>query len=395
MAEDKLAINHRKLRMGMVGGGQGAFIGAVHRRAALMDGEIELVCGALDEVPEKGRAFGVDSLYLDPSRSYGSYPEMSEKEAARLASADRMDFVSIVTPNHMHFPIAKTFLEAGFHVVCEKPMTVSLAEAQKLREIVRSTGKVFVLTHTYTGYPMVKEARAMVAAGKLGVIKKVIVQYPQDWLLKRLELEGVRQAVWRTDPKQSGPAGSLGDIGTHCANLVHYITGQEIEAVCADVTTFLPGRQLDDDVNVLLRFEGGARGILQVSQISAGEENNLKIRIYGDKAALHWRQEHPNYLYLYAPGEPVRIYRRGHDYLSKMAKLATRIPPGHPEAYIEAFANLYLGAVASIREAESGVKAESRLDHPDVEDGVRGMAFIETVLESGLSDRKWTPFKKF
>jgi len=393
MQKQNVSINNRKLRMGMVGGGEGAFIGAVHRKAALMDGEIELVCGAFDEVPEKARAFG-KKLFLEPERSYGTYQEMAEKEAA-LGEDVRMDFVSIVTPNHMHFPIAKTFLEAGFHVVCEKPMTISLEQALELREIVRKSGKVFVLTHNYTGFPMVKQAKYMVAEGQIGQIKKIIVEYPQDWLLKRLELEGVRQAVWRTDPKQAGPAGALGDIGSHCANLVHYITGLEIEELCADVTTFAPGRLLDDDVNVLIHYADGARGILQVSQISAGEENNLKIRVYGDKAALHWRQEHPNYLYVYPPGEPVRIYRRGHDYLCDQAKLATRIPPGHPEAYIEAFANIYLGAVASIREAESGIKLQARLDHPGVEDGVRGMAFIETVLESGRSDKKWTAFKKF
>jgi len=394
MADSKVSINQRKLRMGMVGGGEGAFIGAVHRRAAIMDSQIELVCGAFDEVPERGRKFGVEKLFVDPSRSYGTYREMAEKEAA-LATDKRMDFVSIVTPNHVHFPVAKAFLEAGFHVVCEKPMTVSLDEALKLREVVRKTGKVFCLTHTYTGYPMAKQARAMVAQGKIGTIKKVIVEYPQDWLLKRLELEGVRQAVWRTDPKQAGPAGALGDIGSHCANLVHYITGLEIESVCADVTTFASGRLLDDDTNVLIHYVGGARGILHCSQISSGEENNLKIRVYGDKAALYWRQEHPNYLYVSSPGAPVQIYRRGHDYLDPLVKLATRIPPGHPEAYIEAFANIYLGAAAAVREAESGVKPEASLDFPGVEDGVRGMAFIETVLESGRSDKKWVPFKKF
>ena len=394
MAENRSEINKRKLRMGMVGGGQGAFIGAVHRRAAIMDGQIELNCGAFDEVPEKGRTFGVDELYLDPVRSYGTYQEMAEKEAALPPSEKPMDFVSIVTPNHMHFPIAKTFLEAGFHVVCEKPMTISLEEAFQLREIVNKTGKVFVLTHTYTGYPIVKHAKEMVAKGEIGKVNKVIVEYPQDWLLKRLELEGVRQAVWRTDPKQSGPAGAIGDIGTHCANLVHYITGLEIEALCADLTTFLPGRLLDDDAHVLIRYKGGARGILQVSQIATGEENHLNIHVWGDRGALHWNQENPNYLDVYAPGEPVKIYRRGQDYLHDLAKLGTRLPPGHPEAFIEAFANIYLAAATAIREAESGVKAEAALDYPTVDDGVMGMAFIETVLESARSDKKWTLFKK-
>ena len=379
----------------MVGGGEGAFIGAVHRRSAVMDGQIELVCGALDEVPEKGRAFGVEELYLDPERSYGTYQEMAEKEAALPEAEKPMDVVSIVTPNHMHFPIAKTFLEAGFHVVCEKPMTISLEQAVQLREIVRSTGKIFVLTHTYTGYPMVKHAKEMVAGGEIGNVNKVIVEYPQDWLLTRLELEGQRQALWRTDPKQSGPAGAIGDIGSHCANLVNYITGLEIEAVCADLTTFLPGRQLEDDANVLIRYKGGARGILQVSQISTGEENHLNIRVYGDKAAVHWNQENPNYLDVYPFGEPVKIYRRGQGYIHDLAVLGTRLPGGHPEAYIEAFANIYLAAATAIREAESGVKAQAALDYPDVDDGVMGMAFIETVLESGKSDKKWTQFKKF
>ena len=392
MPDQSTDIHKRKLRMGMVGGGEGAFIGAVHRKAALMDGQIELVCGAFDEVPERARAFGA-KVFIDPARSYGTYQEMAEAEAA-LPAESRMDFVTVVTPNHVHFPVAKTFLEAGFHVVCEKPMTVSLQQALDLREIVKNSGKVFVLTHNYTGYPMAKQAKAMVDGGKIGEVKKIIVEYPQDWLLTRLELEGVRQAVWRTDPKQSGPAGCLGDIGSHCANLVHYITGLEIEELCADLTIFAPGRLLDDDVNVLIHYVGGARGIFHASQISAGEENNLKIRVYGAKASLYWAQEHPNYLYVTPPGAPVQIYRRGHDYLSPLAKLATRLPPGHPEAYIESFGNIYLGAAASIRAAESGTAPQERLDHPGVEDGVRGMAFIETVVEAGRT-RKWTPFKIF
>jgi len=393
MSAQSTEIHERKLRMGMVGGGEGAFIGAVHRKAALMDGQIELVCGAFDEVPEKARAFG-PRVFIDSDRAYGTYQEMAGAEAA-LPAEMRMDFVSIVTPNHMHFPIARTFLEAGFHVVCEKPMTVSLEQALELREIVKNRGKVFVLTHNYTGYPMVKQARYLVAEEEIGEIKKIIIEYPQDWLLTRLELEGQRQAVWRTDPKQSGPAGCLGDIGSHCTNLVHYITGLEIEELCADLTIFAAGRLLDDDCNVLIHYVGGARGILHASQISAGEENNLKIRVYGDKAALYWSQEHPNYLYVSAPGAPVKIYRRGHDYLCSMARLAARVPPGHPEAYIEAFANIYLGAVASIRARESGEISVESMDHPGVEDGVRGMAFIETVLESAASGQKWTPLKKF
>ncbi|MBW7996664.1 MAG: Gfo/Idh/MocA family oxidoreductase [Candidatus Glassbacteria bacterium] len=379
----------------MVGGGEGAFIGAVHRRAAVMDGQIELTAGAFDIDPEKGRRFGVEEMYLDPARSYGSFKEMAEAEARLGSGGGAIDFVSIVTPNHVHFPVARTFLEAGFHVVCEKPMTISLDEAQQLRNIVEETGKIFCLTHTYTGYPMVKQAKHMVASGQVGEIRKIIVEYPQDWLLTRVELEGVAQAVWRTDPKQSGPAGALGDIGTHCANLVHYITGLEVMEVCAEMRTCLEGRRLDDDVNVLMKYNNGAHGILQVSQISAGEENHLTIRIYGDKCSLHWDQEHPNYLTVKTPGEPVRIYSRGQGYLCEQARLACRIPPGHPEAFIEAFANIYLGAATAIRKAESGADQPPAPDFPDVMDGVRGMAFIETVIESACSKNKWIPFEKF
>jgi predicted dehydrogenase len=357
-----------------------------------MDGQIELVAGAFDVVPEKGKRYGVEQLYLDPSRSYGSYQEMAGAEASMDGG---IDFVSIVTPNHVHFPVAKTFLEAGINVVCEKPMTISLDQAQQLKKIVDETGKVFCLTHTYTGYPMVKQAKHMVATGQVGEIKKIIVEYPQDWLLTRVELEGVQQAVWRTDPKQSGPAGSLGDIGTHCANLVHYVTGLEIVELCADLRICLPGRQLDDDVSVLMKYSNGAHGALLVSQISAGEENHLKIRVYGDKCSLHWDQEHPNHLEVKTPGEPVRIYSRGQGYLCDQAKLACRVPPGHPEAYIEAFANIYLGAASAIRKAGGGGEQPPAPDFPDVMDGVMGMAFIETVIESAASERKWTPFKKF
>ncbi len=387
-------INSRKLRMGMVGGGEGAFIGAVHRRAALMDGQIELVAGAYDVDPEKGRRYGVDVLYLDPSRSYGSFGEMARAEAALGEAGGAIDFVSIVTPNHVHFPVAKTFLEAGFHVVCEKPMTISLDEAQQLREIVEETGKIFCLTHTYTGYPMVKQARHMVAAGQLGEVMKIVVEYPQDWLLTRVELEGVAQAVWRTDPRQSGPAGSLGDIGTHCANLVHYITGLEVVELCADVRVCLPGRQLDDDVTVMMKYNNGARGVLMISQVAAGEENHLKIRVYGSKCSLHWDQEHPNHLTVKTPGEPVKIYSRGQDYLCEQARTACRIPPGHPEAFIEAFGNIYLGAASAIRAAESGSEQPPAPDYPDVMDGVRGMAFIESVIENAGGECKWSPFFK-
>lgn len=394
MASREKDIRKRKIRMGMVGGGEGAFIGAVHRRGAFMDGQIELVAGAFDVDPEKGRKYGADTLFLDPSRCYGSYAEMAAAEA-KLPEGERIDFVSIVTPNNLHFPVSKAFIEAGFHVVCEKPMTVSLEQAIQLRDLVKKSGKVFVLTHNYTGYPMAKQAKAMVEKGEIGKVKKVVVEYPQGWLLKRIELDGQPQALWRTDPKQAGPAGCLGDIGSHCANLVHYITGLEIEELCADLTTFAAGRALDDDVNVLIHFKGGARGILHASQICSGEENNLKIRVYGEKASLFWEQERPNYLYVFSNDGPMKVYSRGQGYLSEAARLGCRIPPGHPEAYIESFGNIYLGAAASIREAVSGKKIKPRLDHPGVEDGVRAMAFIETVIESANSKVKWTAFKKF
>lgn len=383
------SILQRKLKMGMVGGGRDAFIGAVHRQAALMDGKIEFVAGALSSTPERSKLSG-EALWLDPSRIYGSYQEMAAKEA-RLPVGERIDFVSIVTPNHLHFPVAKTFLEMDFHVICDKPMTFNLAEAKELKKIVENSGKVFALTHNYTGYPMVKEARHLVQTGVLGKINKIVVEYPQEWLLSRLETEGQKQAEWRTDPQRSGAAGCLGDIGSHCENLVHYITGLVPEQVCADLTIFAEGRLLDDDVNVLLHYEGGARGVLHASQICTGEENNLNIRIWGSKAALRWHQEHPNYLYVYKPNAPVSIYRRGHAYLSEAAQLATRLPTGHPEAFIEAFANIYLNATETIRAQESGNSpGEFALDFPTVDDGVRGMAFIETVIKSSKSMEKWT-----
>ena len=377
--------------MGMVGGGEGAFIGAVHRKAALMDEQVEMAAGAFSSDPARAKSFA-SQVYIDPARAYGSYGEMAEKEAA-LPVGERIDFVSIVTPNHLHFDVSKTFLEAGFHVVCDKPMTVSLAQAEQLKKIVDKSGKVFALTHNYTGYPMVREARQLVASGKIGRVMKVVVEYPQDWLLSRLELDGQKQALWRTDPSKAGPAGCLGDIGSHCENLASYITGLEISELCADLTTFAQGRLLDDDVNVLLRYENGARGVLHASQISAGEENNLNIRVYGSEGSIRWRQENPNYLYVSRPGEPVQVYRRGNGYLSEQAAAASRIPPGHPEAFIEAFANIYMGAISDMKKKDIGGHLD--LDYPTVVDGLRGMAFIETVIESANSDRKWTPFKKY
>ena len=383
----------RKLRMGMIGGGPGAFIGEVHRKAARLDGQVEIVGGAFDINPEKSHEMG-RILNLEPKRVYDNYEKLIEGEL-KLPAEERMDFVSVTTPNNWHYPIAKALLEAGFHVVCEKPMTMDVPEALALRDVVKKTGKVFALLHNYTGYPMVKHARWMVKQGMLGKIQKIVVEYPQDWLLKRIELEGQMQASWRTDPKQAGAGGCLGDIGTHAENLAHYITGLYIDELCADLTSFAPGRLLDDDVNVLLRYENGAKGVLHSSQISTGQENNLNIRVWGTEGAIQWFQENPNYLYFFRQGEPVQILRRGAGYLCDAAKRHTRLPSGHPEAFLEAFANIYQNFIATVRAAESKRQpTELDLDFPNVEDGVVGMQFIETVVAGSKSDRKWEKFHK-
>ena len=384
----------RKMRMGMVGGGQGAFIGAVHRAAALMDGEIELVCGAFSSDPAKSKASGAE-LYLPADRVYGSYREMIEKEKA-LPEGVRMDFVSIVTPNFMHFPPAKMALENGFPVICDKPMTFTLAEAKELQALVKKTGLPFALTHNYTGYPMVKQARDMVKAGELGKIRKIVVEYPQGWLATRIEAEDQKQASWRTDPKKAGISCCMGDIGTHAENLAEFITGLKIERLCADLTTFVDGRPLDDDGNVLLRFKGGARGVLHASQISVGEENNLNIRVYGEKGGLEWHQQEPNTLIVKWPDRPAQVFRTGgdHGYVSAAAAAHTRLPSGHPEGYLEAFANLYRNFARTLRSTLEGKKPDPAFtDFPTVDDGVRGMAFIESVVESANSAEKWYAFK--
>jgi hypothetical protein len=383
---------NRKLRFGMIGGGRGAFIGAVHRIAAILDGQAVLVAGAFSSDAARSRASGED-LFLDPTRVYGSYQEMAKAEATKPA-AERLDFVVIVTPNHQHFPPAKLFLESGFNVVCDKPVTFNLAEAVRLRAIVRRTRKVFVLTHNYTGNAMVKQAREMVRTGKLGAIRKVVVEYPQGWLATRLEGSGQKQAAWRTDPKRSGAAGAMGDIGTHAENLAHYITGLEISELCADLTSFVPGRRLDDDGNVLVRFKGGAKGIFHASQISVGEENNLNIRIYGEKAGLEWHQEHPNELLVKYPDQPMQTWRRGNGYVADIAKKFTRIPAGHPEGYLEAFANVYQEAFRAIRAEVAGKKMPNDLDFPTIDDGVEGMAFIDTVVKSSARGAKWLKFPR-
>jgi predicted dehydrogenase len=382
----------RKIRMGMVGGGRGAFIGSVHRMAAALDGQIELVAGCLSADPEKSKASGKD-LFLDPRRVYATYEEMAARETA-LPADERIDFVSIVTRNNTHFAVAKTFLEAGFHVVCEKPLAFNLEQAKKIRSIVRRTGRVFALTHNYTGYPMVKQAREMARSGKLGRILKVVAEYPQGYALSALsEKGGGKISNWRMDPSIAGASNCMGDIGIHAENLVRYITGLEIESLCAEVSTFIPGRPLDDDANLLIRFKGGAKGILYASQISCGEENNLSIRVYGTKGSLTWYQEHPNELKFVPEGEPARILRRGNDYVGVAAKKFTRLPFGHPEAFIEAFANVYLEAAAAMRAQIEGQRAGT-YDFPTVDDGVHGMAFLETAVKSAKSNAKWTKFVK-
>lgn len=384
----------RILRMGMIGGGPGAFIGEVHRKAARMDGGIQVVAGAFHIDPALSRQMG-EQLSLEPGRAYDNYQQMIEAESKRK---DKVDFVSVCTPNNWHFPIARDFLKAGFHVMCEKPMTMTLKEAREMKKIVEKSGKVFGLMHTYTGYPMVKLARDMVRNGDLGRILKIIVQYPQGWLIKPIEKQGQQQASWRTDPKQSGAAGCIGDIGTHAANMAQYITGLDIEEICADLTTFVEGRRLDDDGNCLLHFSKGAKGILHASQVSIGEENGLAIWVYGDKQALEWHQEHPNYLHVKVINGPVQVWRRGNDYVgdkSAAAKRATRIPSGHPEAFLESFANIYVNFADTIRAVEAGRKPTAlELDFPGVEEGVKGMAFIETVVESAKKGAKWVKMKK-
>ena len=381
---------NRKLRMGMVGGGRGAFIGEVHRMAANLDGKIELVAGALSSDPEKSRLSGED-LFLDPDRVYGSYKEMAEKEAAR---EDKVDFISIVVQNHLHFDVAKTFLEAGFHVICDKPMTRTLDEAHALRDIVEETGKVFCLTHNYTGYPMVKEARRMVNDGELGRILKVVAEYPQGYAVGDVEGDGQGQiSNWRSDPAIAGSSNCMGDIGTHAHNLVRYITGLEIDEMCSELTAFIPGRELDDDGNNLVRFEGGAKGIIYASQISNGDENALNIRVYGTKASLEWHQEDPNDLIVKYANAPRKVYRRGNDYLGEAAKSNSRTPFAHPEGFIEAFANIYLAAVQAISDQIDGNPVpEEGYDFPDATDGVAGLAFIDTAVKSSASDQKWLKF---
>lgn len=373
----------------MVGGGRGAFIGAVHRIAANMDGQIELVCGAFSSDPERSKASGAD-LFLPPDRCYGSFEEMIHAEKA-LPADKRMDFIAIVTPNHVHFAPAKLALENGFHVLSDKPATFDLAQARELEALVKKTGLLYGLTHNYTGYPLIKQAREMVASGALGKIRKVVAEYPQGWLATRLEESGQKQAAWRTDPARSGAAGCVGDIGTHAENLAEYITGLKIQELAADLSTFVEGRQLDDDANILIRLENGAKGVLHCSQISVGEENNLNIRVYGEKGGLEWHQKEPNTLLVKWLDKPMEVYRTANGYLGAAALAAGRTPPAHPEGYLEAFANIYKNFAAHIRCTLSGESPSTIVtDYPKIEDGVRGMAFIEAVVESSRKNAAWT-----
>ena len=379
----------RKLRMGMVGGGPGAFIGAVHRVAAVLDGQAELVAGVFSRDWDSTRLTG-EQLYLDPARVYRSYQDMAAGEA-KLPPGTRIDFVTIVTQNNAHFAPARAFLDAGFHVVCEKPLAFTLQEAEELARIVEQRALVFALTHNYTGYPLVRHARHLFTSGEMGVVRKVLVEYLQDWLVEPLETRGSRQASWRTNPAEAGVGGAVGDIGTHAFNLLEYVTGDMVTAVCADKSIFLPDRTLDEDINALLRLRGGGKGVLTVSQVATGEENGLRLRVYGSRGAVLWEQENPNYLRLYRHGRPRETLTRGRsEYLAPVAMAATRIPWGHPEGYLEAFANIYVGAIQAIRRHIDG-KPMSRAEYefPTVHDGVRGMRFIHKAIESADGGAVW------
>ena len=381
-----------RLRMGLVGGGEGAFIGAVHRIAAELDGRIELVCGAFSSDPSRSKRFGQELYDLPPNRSYGTFNEMVTEEL-RLPTEERMHFVVIAVPNHLHFPVAESSLQAGFHVVSDKPVTFDLGEARTLRALAEEKDLLFGLTHNYTGYPMVKEARELIKTGALGSIRRVIVEYIQGWLAERLETQGNKQAIWRTDPRFSGSAGCMGDIGTHGENLLEYVTGLEIDSLCADLTTFVPGRLLEDDGNVLLRFSNGARGVLLASQIAVGEENGLKLRVYGERASLEWVQTDPNSLVVRWPDRPFEVRRTGGPGVSEAATAATRLPAGHPEGFLEAFALLYRNFAAALEARLAGRDPTSEeLDFPTIDDGVRGMAFIDAVVDSSKRGGVWTDF---
>jgi len=376
----------KRIRLGMVGGGQGAFIGAVHRIAARMDDRFDLVAGALSSDPDRANASAAE-LGIAPDRSYADFIEMARAEAAR---DDGIEAVSIVTPNHLHAPAAKAFLNAGIHVICDKPMTTTVSEAEDLVELVKKSGKLFVLTHNYTGYPMVRQARAMVRDGLLGEIRLVQVEYPPDWLTEKVEESGSKQAEWRTDPARSGAGGCVGDIGTHAYNLGCFVSGLRLKELCAELTTFVEGRRLDDDVQILMRFDGGAKGMLWASQVAPGHENGLKLRVYGTKGGLEWVQADPNYLWHTPLGEPKRLITRNGAGAGEDAARVSRVPPGHPEGYLEGFANIYAEAARAIVAAREGLPAPGGVVYPTVEDGLDGMKFIAAAVESSRNGAAWT-----
>ena len=384
-----VAMAQRKINMGMIGGGPGSFIGRVHYMAAVMDGQIDLVCGAFSSRPEKSKITGAE-YFLPPDRVYDTYQEMIMAES-KLPEGERMDVVAIVTPNHLHFEPARLAMELGFHVVCDKPLAFNVEEAEALARVQKETGRLFALTHTYSGYPMVKEARKLVSDGSLGKIRKVVVEYPQGWLSTLLEKTDHVQASWRGDPSKSGKANCVGDIGTHAFHLAEYVTGIRVNELMADVSTLVDGRVLDDDANMLLRFDNGARGVLYASQISAGEENDIKLRAYGEKGGLEWSQMEPNTLTIKWLDRPMEVRRTGTGFVSSIAAYNTRVPAGHPEGYLEAFANIYRNVATCIQHLMEGeAPPEMALDFPTVEDGVRGMKFIDQAIESSTI-QSWVP----
>lgn len=383
--EGKTEARMQKIRLGMVGGGSGAFIGAVHRMAARIDDHFDLVAGALSSTAEKSLASGRE-LGLDPERCYGSFEEMAKKEAER---PDGIEAVSIVTPNHVHYPAAKAFLERGIHVICDKPLTSNLEDAKRLKAVADSSNALFILTHNYTGYPMVRQAREMVAEGLLGTLRVVQVEYAQDWLTEAVEQTGAKQAVWRTDPKQSGVGGATGDIGTHAFNLASFVSGLTLDSLAADLDSFVEGRRVDDNGHVLLRFEGGAKGMLWCSQVAPGNENALKLRVYGTRGGLEWEQENPNYLWFTPFGEQKRLVTRNGAGAGASAARVSRIPGGHPEGYLEAFATIYTEAAAAINAAKAGTAVDPAVTYPTIDDGVRGVAFVEACVASSRKDGAW------
>lgn len=378
---------HRRIRLGMVGGGQGAFIGAVHRMAARLDDQFTLLAGALSSDPARAAASAAE-LGIAPDRAYASFEAMAEVEAART---DGIEAVAIVTPNHLHAAPAIAFLKAGIHVICDKPLTATLAEAQALADAARASDKLFILTHNYTGHPMIRQARAMVAQGLLGDIRVVQAEYVQDWLTQDLEATGQKQAAWRTDPARSGAGGAVGDIGTHAFNLLSFVTGLRAQALCAELSHFVPGRRLDDDVQILLRFDGGARGMLWASQVAPGNENGLRLRVYGSKGGLEWAQEEPNHLWYTPFGEPKRLLTRAGAGAGPEAARVSRIPAGHPEGYLEAFATIYAEAARAIRAAQRGDAAPADVHYPTIADGLAGMAFITAAVASAAAGGTWQP----